>query len=244
MNTIKCLIVDDEPIACEIIENFIKNINFLELVAVCEDAFQAMKVLENNPVDLVISDIEMPGVNGLELVRALPSPPPIIFITAHEKFAVNSFDLGVIDYLLKPVRFDRFLKAVAKARLQIDKSKAETQGLKNKSSDCIFIKVSDKESKKDNLIKIKYSDILYIRAKNDYLEIHTVSADIETYSTIKAIQEKLPADSFSRIHNSHLVSISAIKLIKGNMLILVNGDQLQISKRHKAELMNALNINR
>jgi DNA-binding LytR/AlgR family response regulator len=244
MNTIKCLIVDDEPIGCEIIENFIKNINFLELVAVCEDAFQAMKVLENNPVDLLISDIEMPGVNGLELVRSLPSPPLIIFITAHEKFAVNSFELGVVDYLLKPVRFDRFLKAVAKARLQIDRSKAETQGLKNKSSDCIFIKVSDKESKKDNLIKIKYSDILYIKAKNDYLEIHTVSADIETYSTIKAIQEKLPADSFFRIHNSHLVSISAIKLIKGNMLILVNGNQLQISKRHKAELMNALNINR
>lgn len=244
MNTIKCLIVDDEPIACEIIQNFIKNINFLELVAVCEDAFQAMKVLENNPVDLLISDIEMPGVNGLELVRSLPSPPLIIFITAHEKFAVNSFELGVVDYLLKPVRFDRFLKAVAKARLQIDKSKAETPGLKNKSSDCIFIKVSDKESKKDNLIKIKYSDILFIKAKNDYLEIHTVSAGIETYSTIKAIQEKLPADSFFRIHNSHLVSISAIKLIKGNMLILVNGDQLQISKRHKAELMNALNINR
>jgi len=242
--TIKCLIVDDEPIACEIIETFIKNINFLELVAVCEDPFQAMKVLENNRVDLLISDIEMPRVNGLELVRSLPSAPLIIFITAHEKFAVNSFELGVVDYLLKPVRFDRFLKAVDKARLQIDKSKAETQDIKNKNSDCIFIKVSDKDSKKDNLIKVKYSDILYIKAKNDYLQIHTVSADIETYSTIKAIQEKLPADSFFRIHNSHLVSIAGIKLIKANRVVLVNGDQLEISKRHKAELLNALNINR
>lgn len=244
MNSIKCVIVDDEPIACEIIENFIKNINFLELVAVCEDPFQAMKVLENNPVDLLISDIEMPGVNGLKLVRSLPSPPLIIFITAYEKFAVNSFELGVVDYLLKPVRFDRFLKAVDKARLQIDKSKAETQDIKNKNSDCIFIKVSDKESKKDNLIKVKYSDILYIKAKNDYLQIHTPSENIETYSTIKAIQEKLPADSFFRIHNSHLVSIAGIKSIKANRVILVNGDQLEISKRHKAELLNALNINR
>jgi DNA-binding LytR/AlgR family response regulator len=104
--------------------------------------------------------------------------------------------------------------------------------------------VSDNESKKDNLIKIKYSDILYIKAKNDYLDIYTATAKIQTYSTIKAIQEKLPADSFIRIHNSHLVSIPAIKLIKGNMLVLTNGDQLEISKRHKAELLNALNINR
>src|SRR6185312_6569218 len=134
MNTIKCVIVDDEPIACEIIENFMKNINYLELVAVCEDPFQVLKIIENNQVDLLISDIEMPEVNGLEL--------------------------GVVDYLLKPVRFDRFLKAVDKARLQIEKRKLEMPGQKNKSSDCIFIKVSDKESKKDNLIKIKYTDIL------------------------------------------------------------------------------------
>jgi len=244
MNTIKCVIVDDEPIACEIIENFIKNINYLELVAVCEDPFQALKIIENNQVDLLISDIEMPIVNGLELVRSLPSLPLIIFITAHEKFAVNSFELGVVDYLLKPVRFDRFLKAVDKARLQIEKRKIEMPGQQNKSSDCIFIKVSDNESKKDNLIKIKYNEILYIKAKNDYLDIHIATAKIQTYSTIKAIQEKLPADSFIRIHNSHLVSLAAIKLIKGNMLVLTNGDELEISKRHKAELLKALNINR
>lgn len=244
MSTINCLIVDDEPIASEIIQNFIKNINFLELAGVCDDPFQAMKILENNPVDLLISDIEMPGVNGLELVRSLPSPPLIIFITAHEKFAVNSFELGVVDYLLKPVRFDRFLKAVEKARLQIDKSKQETSDLKNKSSDSIFIKVSDKESKKDNLVNIRYTDILYIKAKNDYLIIHTATSTIETYSTIKAIQEKLPGDYFFRIHNSHLVSKAAIKLIQGNMVVLVNGEELLISKRHKAELLNGLNINR
>jgi len=244
MNTIKCVIVDDEPIACEIIENFIKNISFLELVGVCEDPFQAMKVLENSPVDLMISDIEMPGVNGLELVRSLSSPPLIIFITAHEKFAVNSFELGVVDYLLKPVRFDRFRKAVEKARLQIDKRKQEAFDLKNKINDSIFIKVSDKDSKKDNLVNIKYNDILYVKAKNDYLEVHTATASIETYSTIKAIQEKLPSNYFFRIHNSHLVSISAIKFIKGNRVILINGEELLISKRHKAELLNALNINR
>lgn len=242
MNTVKCVIVDDEPIACEIVENFIKNINFLELVAVCEDPFQALKILENNPVDLLISDIQMPGVNGLELVRSLPSAPLIIFITAHEKFAVNSFELGVVDYLLKPVRFDRFLKAAEKARSQIDNERETSQ--KNKSSDCIFVRLSDKESKKDNLMKIKYTDILYIEASKDYLLIHTSTAKIQTYSTIKAIQEKLPSNYFIRIHNSHLISIAAIKLIKANMLVLITGEELQISKRHKAELLNALNINR
>lgn len=242
MNTIKCLIVDDEPIACEIIENFIKNINFLELVGISEDPFQAMKILESKQVDLLISDIEMPGVNGLELVRSLPSPPFIIFITAHEQFAVNSFELGVVDYLLKPVRFDRFRKAVEKAKIQIEKNTKESSDPKNRSSDCIFIKVSDNDYK-DNLINVRYKDILYIKAKNDYLHIHTATATIETYSTIKSIQEKLPS-SFFRIHNSHLVSISAIKFIKGNMVVLINGEELLISKRHKTELLNVLNINR
>jgi two-component system, LytTR family, response regulator LytT len=104
--------------------------------------------------------------------------------------------------------------------------------------------VGDKESKKDNLINLKYSDILYIKANNDYLEIHTSTANILTYSTIKAIQEKLRPNYFFRIHNSHLVSIAAIKLIKANMVVLINGEELQISKRHKAELLNSLNINR
>jgi two-component system, LytTR family, response regulator len=243
MSTIKCIIIDDEPIAREIIANFVTKINFLELVAVCEDPFEAFKILENNPVDLLISDIEMPGINGLELVRSLPSPPLIIFITAHDKFAVNSFELGVVDYLLKPVSFDRFVKAINKARLQIDKER-ESSGEKKKSGDFIFIKISEKGINKDNLVKIKYDDILYIKAAYDYLEIHTISDKILTYSTIKAIQERLPSNHFIRIHNSYLVSIASIKSIRENRVVLVNSEQLDISKRHKAELLNALNINR
>jgi two-component system, LytTR family, response regulator len=236
MNTVKCVIVDDEPIAREIIENFIKNINFLELVAVCEDPFQALKILENNPIDLLISDIQMPGVNGLELVRSLPSPPLIIFITAHEEFAVNSFDLGVADYLLKPVSFDRFLKAVNKAKLQIDNER-ETSVPENKSSDFIFIKQNKK------FIKIKYNDILYIKSRKDYLEIHTVGANLVTYSSIKAIQKKLPSNYFVRIHNSYLVAISAIKFLEGNEVELIDKIRLPISYDHKSELLNILNIN-
>jgi DNA-binding LytR/AlgR family response regulator len=237
------MILDDEPIAREIIEEYVKNINFLELTEVCEDPFEALKILENNPVHLLISDIEMPHVNGLELVRSLPSPPLIILVTAHEKFALESYDVGVIDYLLKPVSFDRFLKAVNKAKLEID-HKRETSEPKNKSNDCIFIKLSDKEMKKVNLIKIKYQDILYIEANKDHLIIHTEDSNFQTYSTIKAIEQKLPADSFFRIHNSHIISIAAIKAIKANMVILTNDKELIIAKRQIRELLNILNIHR
>ena len=240
---IRCVILDDEPIAREIMETFTGNINFLELVAVCEDPFEALEVLQDNPVDLLISDIQMPEINGLELVRSLPSPPLIIFVTAHENFAVNSFELGVVDYLLKPVSFDRFLKAINKAKLQLDNRKGAAHE-KNKSSDSIFIKVSDKESKKVNLVKIRYDDILYIESDNDQLVIHTASGNFQTHSTIKAIHEKLRSDSFVRIHNSHLVSIRAIKSIKANIVELVNGETLQISKRHMPDLLNTLNIHR
>jgi len=145
---IKCVIVDDEPIACEIIENFVKELNYLELVAVCEDAFEALDILQNNPIDLLFSDIQMPKINGLELVSSLPSSPVIIFITAHDTFAVNSFDLGVADYLLKPVSFDRFLKAVNKAKLQIDLRKsASLPNSENKATEFIFIKANNKLNK-------------------------------------------------------------------------------------------------
>jgi len=233
---IKCLIVDDEPIAREIIESFVKNINFLELVAVCEDPFEALEILEDNRIDLLISDIQMPAIDGLELVRSLPFPPLIIFITAHENFAMQGFDLGVVDYLLKPISFDRFLKAINKARLQIAMRNPETLGSKNESSDHIFIKVNEK------LIKFKYQDILYIEAFGDFLKIHISGSHFLTYSTIKGIQAKLPANYFVRIHNSYVVGMHAVKSLIGDKVELTDGTLLPISKSHKDQLLNDLNI--
>lgn len=239
MTTIKCVILDDEPIAGEIIESFVKNISFLELVAVCEDPFKALEVLENNHIDLLISDIQMPGMDGLELVHSLPSPPLIIFITAHENFAINSFELGVVDYLLKPVLFDRFLKAINKARLQIIMQNSEASNSKNKSSDYIFIKVNEK------LVKIKLIDIQYVKGSRDFVKIYTSkTCHFLTYSTMKAIQEKLPANDFIRIHNSYIVQINAIKFLTGNSIELAAGTLLPVSKSHKDELLFALNNNR
>ncbi|MDE3184338.1 MAG: response regulator transcription factor [Bacteroidota bacterium] len=236
MSTIKCLIIDDEPIGREITENFAKHIHFLEVVAVCEDALEAMDILENTQIDLLLTDIQMPKINGLELVSSLPSPPIIIFITAHDKFAINSFELGVADYLLKPVAFDRFLKAINKAKLEIEIRKGASLN-PNKSSEHIFIKANNK------LNKINYSDILYIESLKDYIKIFTAEEVLITYSSMKAIEEKLPLMQFVRIHNSYLVSIKAVKAVMGNTVELTNEVSLPISKSRKDELFAALDIN-
>ena len=236
MPSIKCVILDDEPIGREILENFVKQIDFLETVAVCEDAFEALKILENNQVDLLISDIQMPKINGLELVRSLPSPPVIIFVTAHDQFAVNSFELGVVDYLLKPVSFERFLKAINKAKLQIEMHRKVLLNSNAENADYMFIRANNK------LIKIDYSGILYIESLRDYIKIFASGKTLITYSSMKSIEEKLPSNQFVRIHNSYLVSISSVKAVKGNMIEMVNGESLPISLTHKNKLFSALQI--
>ncbi|HET7118218.1 MAG TPA: LytTR family DNA-binding domain-containing protein [Hanamia sp.] len=237
MPVIKCLIVDDEPIGREILENFVKEINFLEVIAVCEDAFEALEILEGNQIDLLISDIQMPKINGLELVRSLPSPPVIIFVTAHDQFAVNSFELGVADYLLKPVSFDRFLKAINKAKQQIEMHRNVLLNSNAEIVDYIFIKANNK------LNKIGYDNILYIESLRDYLKVFTTTKEILiTYSSMKSIEEKLPLSQFVRIHNSYLVSITAVKAVVGNMLELINGKSLPISKSHRNVFFTALQI--
>jgi len=236
MSVIKCLIIDDEPIGREIMENFVKEINFLEVVAVCEDAFEALEILEDNQVDLLISDIQMPKINGLELVRSLPSPPVIIFVTAHDQFAVNSFELGVADYLLKPVSFERFLKAINKAKLQIEMHRNVLLNSNADIVDYIFIKANNK------LNKIGYNNILYIESLKDYLKLFTTDEILITYSSMKSIEEKLPSNQFVRIHNSYLVSISSVKSVKGNMIEMVNGKSLPISLTYKNKLFSALQI--
>ncbi len=233
---IKCIIIDDEPIGREIIENFVSQINYLELAASCENAFEAMDILQQQPIGLLLSDIQMPKINGLELLRSLPSPPMVIFITAHEKFAVEGFDIGAIDYLLKPVSFDRFLKAVNKARQQIEWRETNTSAPPEKIPDFIFMKVDNK------LIKIQNKNILYIEAVKDYIKIFLGEGKALCYFTMKSIEEKLPADQFLRIHNSYIIRLDTVKLLMGNTVELNNGTSLPVSKSHKEQLYAALHI--
>ncbi len=194
------------------------------------------RALENQPVDLLLSDIQMPEINGLEFVRSLPSPPVIIFITAHGQFAINSFELGVADYLLKPVSFERFLKAINKAKMQIDMHKNASLNLNNESHDYIFIKANNK------LNKILYNSILYIESTGDYIKIFTSDPALLTYSSMKAIEEKLPFHQFVRIHNSYIVSINAVKAVMGNTVELITGESLPVAKSRKEALFEALQI--
>lgn len=236
MNTIRCLIIDDEPIGREILENFVGKINFLELVAVCEDAFEALDIMENSPVDLLLSDIQMPEINGLEFVRSLLSPPVILFVTAHDQFAVPSFELGVVDYLLKPVSFERFLKAVNKARVQIESQRQLASSGNNEYPGYFFIRANNK------LVKILYKDVYYIESVGDYIKIFTSEPSLLSHSSMKAIESKLPPDQFVRIHSGYIVSINAVKAVDGQIVELFNGISLPIAKSRKETLFTALQI--
>jgi len=237
MDTIKCLVVDDEPIGRLVMENFIKQVPFLELVAVVEDAFDALNILETHPVDLLLSDIQMPHINGLEFVKSLPSPPVIIFITAHDQFAVNSYELGAVDYLLKPVLFERFLKAVNKARTQVEVQKSTPKVPSEDRIGYFFIKANNK------LNKLRFDDIWYIEAIKDYIKMHTKQGLLVTHSSMKGIEEKLPAGDFIRIHNSYIISVKAVKAVDTNSVELLNDTTLPVSKSRKDDLFSALNIN-
>ncbi|MEV4883668.1 two component transcriptional regulator, LytTR family [Chitinophaga ginsengisegetis] len=232
---IKCLIVDDEPIGREIIEGFVEKIPGFELLASCEDAFEALEILQREPVDLLFSDIQMPKVNGLELVRSLPNPPAIIFITAYDNFAVDSYELNITDYLLKPVSYERFLKAVNKAVVQI-KSKQEIKLNAATENPFIFLKAEGK------LNKILLSEILYIESIKDYIKIHTLRNTLLVYSSMKAIEAKLPVDKFYRIHQSYIVSLDHIKSLMGNVVELNTGLSLPVAKSQKSALYRILNI--
>ncbi|HZW66459.1 MAG TPA: LytTR family DNA-binding domain-containing protein [Hanamia sp.] len=237
MNVIRCMIIDDEPIGREILENFVKKISFLELVAVCGDAFEALEIIESHPVDLLLSDIQMPEINGLEFVRSLPFPPAIIFITAHDQYAVNSFELGVTDYLLKPVSFERFLKAANKVRIQIENQRHPASAVNNNAyPGYFFIRANNK------LVKILYKDVYYIESAGDYIKVYTTDLPLLSYSSMKMIESKLPPGLFIRIHSGYIVSINAVKAVNGQLLELLNGTCLPIAKSRKEHLFSALRI--
>lgn len=240
MNAIRCMIIDDEPIGREILENFVKKINFLELVAVCEDAFDALEIIESDPpIDLLLSDIQMPEINGLEFVRSLPSAPKIIFITAHDQYAVNSFELGVTDYLLKPVSFERFLKAANKVSIQIQNQRHLASAVNNNNNaypGYFFIRANNK------LVKILYKDVYYVESVGDYIKVYTSDLPLLSYSSMKTIERKLPPGLFVRIHSGYIVSINAVKAVNGQLLELINGTCLPIAKSRKEHLFSALRI--
>ncbi|AYN04275.1 LytTR family DNA-binding domain-containing protein [Flavobacterium sp. 140616W15] len=235
MNKLICIVIDDEPLGRVVIETFVKEIPYLELSASFEDPVEALAYLHNNAVDIVFSDIQMPKISGMELLRSLVYPPVVIFITAHRDFALDGFEAGVTDYLVKPVRFDRFLKAVNRAKDKVTSSQIATLQ-QQIHTDRIFIKSEGK------LVKILFNEILYIEAQGDYLKIIIPSGSFTTQVTLKAMEEILNLPNFFRVQRSFILNLEAVRSINGNTVELTNGKSIAIALNKKEELFNLLGI--
>jgi DNA-binding LytR/AlgR family response regulator len=225
--TIKCVITDDEPIARKGLQGYIEKIDFLELVGVCEDAIQLNSLLKQQPVDLLFLDIEMPYVTGIDFLKNTPQAPKVIFTTAYEQYAIKGYELDVLDYLLKPISFERFLKAANKAYDYF-------AGATANQANYLFIKTDNK------LEKVNLHELLFVEAMENYVALYTADKKLITHSTLKALQEKLPAAQFIQPHKSYLVNIQCIQSIESNILHVAGQYQIPISKYQKDEVMERI----
>lgn len=235
---INVIIVDDEPLAQEVLETLIKQMPELNLVAKCSNAIEANSTLQNEDIDLMFLDIQMPQITGIEFLRSLNNPPEVILTTAHNQYALEGFELNVVDYLMKPISMDRFMKAVNKASEKINSKSSEKSG---DTEDFIFVK-SDKK-----LVKIKYDDIIYIEGLKDYVIIRMNTGRVITLQTMKSLESKLPDNLFMRIHRSYIVALNKIDAFFGNSVeVKEKGESkpIPVGKNYKEDLLAIINEKR
>jgi two-component system, LytTR family, response regulator len=213
---LRCIAIDDEELALELLEDNIRKVPFLQLVATCSNALEAMKVLQEQPVDLVFCDIQMPGLTGLQFIQSVPKSCMFILVTAYEKYALEGFNLNVVDYLVKPVPLDRFIKASNKAWELYQLKNKSTPAAQAEPADYFFIHVDY------SLLKISFADITWIEGLKDYVKIHLKSSErpVIARMSLKALEEQLPAAAFLRIHKSYIVSKAAVTAIRKNSVFL------------------------
>tara|TARA_R110002072_G_scaffold261355_1_gene420150 strand:+ start:4240 stop:4923 length:684 start_codon:yes stop_codon:yes gene_type:complete len=224
MNKLKCVIVDDEPMAREIIASYIDKSPNLELLESCKNASEAIEFMQDHKADLFFLDINMPEINGLSLAKIINSKGQIIFTTAYRDYAVDGFNLNVVDYLLKPISFDRFLEAV---------QKVSAPEIIENDNDFMFVRADRK------MVKIDFNSILYIESLSDYVKIFTTEKTIVIRETISSLQEKLPAKKFIRIHRSFIISFKKIDSYT-NEFIEINQKALPISRSYKESVLQKL----
>jgi len=226
---INCIIVDDEPIARDILKNYIEQVPYLTLVASCEDAFEAMRILNNGDIDLVILDINMPRLTGFEMLRTLKKYPSVIITSAYPEYALEGFELSVTDYLLKPFSFPRFVQATEKVANRTSETPPAVK------EDGLFLMVkSDKK-----LTKVFLDEISYIEAYGNYIFIYTGQERVMSKQTLTQFESQLPATRFARIHKSYIASLKAIKYLEGNE-IAIAGKKLPVGKVYREGLMHKL----
>jgi two-component system LytT family response regulator len=235
--TIKCLAIDDEPLALKQIGSYINKTPFLELAALCNNAFSAMEFLKENQADLLFVDISMPDLSGMDFVKSLTIKPLIIFTTAYSEYAIDGFKEDALDYLLKPIGYKDFLRAANKANSMFELKTAHSEK-KDVTRDHLFVKSDYK------IIRIEFSDIKYIESVHEYVRIHLLNdKPVMSHISLKSIEEQLPASSFLRVHRSFIVNSSRIKTIERNRIVFENNVYIPVSDQYKANFQRFLSSN-
>lgn len=250
MEALRCIAVDDESLARKLVEENIRQIPFLELVATCKNPFEAMEVLEKEKIDLIFLDIQMPGMLGTKFLESLTNKPMVIFVTAYDHYAVESYDLEVIDYVMKPVSLERFIKASYKALDTFRKRQkladrgvhstpASVSIIDQTTADYIFVNVEY------SLVKINFSDITHLEGLKDYIKIHVAnnSRPILTKATLKSMEERLPASKFKRVQKSFIVHLDKIESIR-NHRISIGKFEIPVSESYMEELLQAIHYSK
>lgn len=238
---IRCLVVDDEPFAIGLLEDFAKKVPFLQVKHTCESAREALDILKEGNIDLMFLDIKMPDISGLDLLKSLKRPPVVIFTTAYSEYALESYNLDAIDYLLKPIPFDRFLKAVNKAREYIgeihrDNEATPPQPPPDTGKDYMFVKANYQ------ILKVNFRDILYLEGLKDYVKIYCGGKPIITNQSMKYFEGKLPASVFVRVHRSFIVSLDKISSITKNR-VLIGDKHIPVSGGYRDSFFQLIDKN-
>ena len=224
---ISCIITDDEPYARKGLQTYVEKVNFLELKGMCEDAMELGEMLKQQPVDLLFLDIQMPHISGVEFLRQLANPPKVIFTTAFKEYAIDGFELDVLDYILKPISHERFMKAAYKAKDYFD-----LKGGANPPN-YLFVKADGR------LEKIVFEEVLFLEGMENYVIIHTAGKKVITHSTLKSLMEKLPKPAFLQTHKSYIIAVNKISAVEGNMLY-VGDKQVPISRQLREQVLGRI----
>lgn len=243
---LKVLIVDDEPLALDVLETYINQMPELRLVKRCSNAVEANEALKQHEIDLMFLDIQMPQLTGIDFVKTLTHPPMVVFTTAFPNYAIQGFDLNALDYLLKPISLDRFMKAVNKAIDHADLNQKESAAPAptapaGEALDFFFVKADKK------LVKVNFDDIIYIEGLKDYVIIRLLNTRVITLQTMKSLEDRLPSNRFRRIHRSYIVALDKIMAIEGNMIEVQEKDKakmLPIGKNYRDELLELIEQNK
>jgi two-component system LytT family response regulator len=237
---IRCVIIDDEPLAREGLSNYVREVDFLQLAGVCENPLELIKLMDHHQVDLIFLDIQMPKMNGIDFIKIMPKPPMVIITTAYPSYALEGFQLNVLDYLLKPITFDRFFKSANKARdYHRLITNSTSTGIQNTeaNADYFFIKCGNKYE------KIHFADILFVEGMQNYVTIYTTKGKYITLLNLKNLEQNLDSNSFIRVHKSYMVSTGKIEGIEGNE-IFIQTHRIPISRNYREQVIQQVVMNK